>query len=88
MSTLHALLHGRKSEKSATAILYGAGMIPQDVPAVHREDLPWLKAPLAFSTSSANSCDISKCFNPLELNSVLQGIVLINSLAVSGQKNT
>lgn len=34
MNTLHALLYGRKSEKAATAILYGAWMIPQDVPAV------------------------------------------------------
>jgi len=51
------------------------------------EDSPWLKTQSAFSTSSANSCDTSKCFNPLELNSRLQRIVLINSLAVPGHKN-
>lgn len=67
--------------------LHGAGMLPGMV-VLCWEDYPWLKTQSAFSTSSANSCDTSKWFNPLELNSVLQGIVLINSLAVSGHKNT
>lgn len=63
-------------------------MLPGDPPAVLRKILPWLKTPSALNTSSANSWDTSKCFNPPELNSLLQGIVLISSLAVSGRKNT
>lgn len=64
------------------------GMLPGDVPAALGGDSPWLKTLSVLSTSSANSCDTSKCFNPLELNSLLQRIMLINSLPVSGRRDT